>query len=89
MKTHTVVIAVMLTTTNAFVVRGPAVASTSLDAEVNSVWAFDVYGRDDGELPSLEIPYTDDDAWFYHPWSGIGQSDFIAKVCQQKCDTSW
>lgn len=71
----------LFTLSNGLVIpQHPNKATTLLNAEVNSMWAFDVYGRDDGELPSLEVMYAEGDPWYYDSRGGIGQSDFYPMV---------
>lgn len=56
--------------------------STFLGAEVNSMWAFDAYGRRDGQLSSQEIMHVEGDPWYFNPGGGIGQSDFYPLVSE-------
>lgn len=72
----------VISLTHAFIIPQHGIKSTNLvlNAEVNNMWAFDVYGRDDGELPSQEIMYVEGDPWYFNPRGGISQSDFYPAV---------
>ncbi|CAJ1951692.1 unnamed protein product [Cylindrotheca closterium] len=82
MKLELSSLALILSLANAFVIpqqgtKAPTTTTTTaLNDKVNSMWAFDVYGRDDGELPSLEIMYAEGDPWYFNARSGLSQSDF-------------
>ena len=57
------------------------------------MWAHDPYGRNEqqgGRLPT-ELVIYEDDPWYYHPRSGISQSDFYPRVCKSIFffKTSW
>lgn len=81
MKIHLASLALVLSLTDAFTIPKEGTKATlRLNAEVNSMWAFDVYGRDNGELPSLEVMYVEGDPWYYDSRSGIGQRDFYPMV---------
>lgn len=80
MKIQLASLPLILSVGNAFVVPQQGSQVTALNDNVNSMWAFDVYGREDGELPSLEIMYGEGDPWYFNPRSGISQSDFYPSV---------
>lgn len=83
MKTELATIIIALAGANGFVMHGTAtIKPTRMYAEVNHMWAHDAYGRNTeqgGRLPS-ELVIHEDDPWYYHPWSGVSQSDFYPQV---------
>lgn len=82
MKLTLASLALGLSLATAFVIPQHGVKSSTvvLHSKVNSMWAFDVYGREDGQLPSQEIMYVEGDPWYFNPRSGLGQSDFYPRV---------
>jgi hypothetical protein len=83
MKIQLVTLAIALSTVNAFApISSAKRALTFLNADVNYMWAFDAYGRPDGELPSPEVMYGEGDPWYFKPTGGIGQSDFYPLVSE-------
>lgn len=84
MKPELAILIVTLLGTNGFVLPSSKKVSTKLNSGVNSMWAHDPYGRNEqqgGRLPT-ELVIYEDDPWYYHPRSGISQSDFYPRVCK-------
>ncbi|KAL3935123.1 MAG: hypothetical protein SGBAC_009300 [Bacillariaceae sp.] len=78
MKLQLVSLPLIASLANGFVIpqqQGPK-AATALNDNVNSMWAFDVYGRENGVLPSMEVMYGEGDPWYFNPQGGLSQSDF-------------
>jgi hypothetical protein len=84
MKIQLITLAIILSTVNAFAPISSAKRTlTFLNADVNYMWAFDAYGRPDGELPSPEVMYGEGDPWYFKASSsGVGQSDFYPLVSE-------
>ena len=52
--------------------------------QIGSGWAYDPYGRNEQEVGKIPAQLVDEgDAWFYHPWGGVAQTDFYPMVCKQ------
>ena len=82
MKLTLTSLSLVLSLATALVIPQHGIKSSTvvLHSKVNSMWAFDVYGREDGQLPSQEIMYAEGDPWYFNPRSGLGQSDFYPRV---------